>query len=59
MKMGKEDEMIFEHISRQPTRRIFKIDVGNLPPGKAEDYIKEMIEKYRDKPVNDSEKKDI
>ena len=59
MKMGNEDELVIDRISRQPTRNVFYIDVENLPTGKAEECVKEMIKKYRNKPVNDSEKKDV
>jgi hypothetical protein len=53
-KMNKEAELKGETIlwghteeERKGTRRIFKIDVGNLPKEKAEDYIKKLKEKYR------------
>ena len=54
-KMGDEAEAKGEMIlwgervdpNHKPDRRIFKIDVGNLPIGKAEEYIKSIKEKYR------------
>ncbi len=54
-KMNKEAELRGEEIfwGEDPKiykdRRVFTIDVGNLPKGKAEDYIKKIIEKYKDK----------
>ena len=41
-------------MSRAPERRIFYIDVGNLPRGKAEEYMKNIMTKYRNKLVYDA-----
>ena len=43
------------HNSRAPERRIFYIDVGNLPKGKAEQYLRDIMVKYRNKMVYDAE----
>jgi hypothetical protein len=48
-----EDSMVIYRISRAPERRIFYIDVGNLPKAKAEQYIRDIMNKYRNKLVYD------
>ena len=48
-----EDSMVIYRISRAPERRIFYIDVGNLPKGKAEEYLNNTMNKYRNKIVYD------
>jgi len=45
---------IIVHNSRAPERRIFYIDVGNLPKVKAEQYLKEVMSRYRNKLVYDA-----
>lgn len=49
-----EDATVVYFIVRAPERRIFYIDVGNLPKLKAESYVKELIDKYRNKIVYDA-----
>jgi hypothetical protein len=49
-----EDSMVIYRMSRAPERRIFYIDVGNLPKGKAEQYLNNTMNKYRNKIVYDS-----
>jgi hypothetical protein len=49
-----EDATIIYRISRAPERRIFYIDVGNLPRAKAEQYMQDMITKHKNKLVYDS-----
>ena len=49
-----EDAVVIYRIARAPERRIFYIDVGNLPKPKAEAYMKEIMAKYRNKVVYDS-----
>lgn len=49
-----EDAVLIYRLSRAPERRIFYIDVGNLPKNKAEEYIKSLMSKYRNKLVYDS-----
>ncbi len=49
-----EDSLVIYRISRAPERRIFYIDVGNLPKMKAEQYLKEVMARYRNKLVYDS-----
>lgn len=49
-----EDASIIYKISRAPQRRIFYIDVGNLPKIKAEQYLRDMMTKYRNKLVYNS-----
>ncbi len=44
-----EDAVVIYRLSRAPERRIFYIDVGNLPRGKAEQYLKDIMIKYRNK----------
>jgi hypothetical protein len=48
-----EDSLVIYRISRAPERRIFYIDVGNLPKGKAEEYLNNTMNKYRNKIVYD------
>ena len=49
-----EDAIVIYRISRAPERRIFYIDVGNLPKGKAEQYLRDVMLKYRNKLVYDA-----
>ena len=44
-----EDSLVIYRLSRPPERRIFYIDVGNLPKIKAEQYLKEVMNRYRNK----------
>jgi len=46
-----EDSVVIWHITRSPEKRVFYIDTGNLPKSKAEEYIKRLIAKYRQKKV--------
>jgi len=54
-----EDALVIYRLSRAPERRIFYIDVGNLPKGKAEEYVQSVMAKYRNKLVYDSSTGDI
>ena len=49
-----EDATVIYRIARAPERRIFKIDVGNLPKVKAEQYLRDVMAKYRNKLVYDA-----
>ena len=49
-----EDAIVIYRLSRAPERRIFYIDVGNLPKGKAEQYMKSIMVQYRNKLVYDA-----
>ena len=49
-----EDALVIYRISRAPERRIFYIDVGNLPKIKAEQYLKDVMSRYRNKLVYDA-----
>ena len=49
-----EDAIVIYRISRAPERRVFYIDVGNLPRGKAEQYLRDIMIKYRNKLVYDA-----
>lgn len=46
-----EDSLVIYRLARAPERRIFYIDVGNLPKGKAEEYLRNIMTKYRNKLV--------
>ena len=48
------DSLVIYRISRAPERRIFYIDVGNLPKIKAEQYMRDIMARYRNKVVYDS-----
>jgi len=54
-----EDSLVMYRYSRAPERRIFYIDVGNLPKGKAEEYVQGIMNKYRNKLVYDAQTGDI
>ena len=49
-----EDATVIYRLSRAPERRVFYIDVGNLPKQKAEQYLKDIMSKYRNKMVYDA-----
>tara|TARA_Y100000389_G_scaffold202359_1_gene247398 strand:+ start:480 stop:2018 length:1539 start_codon:yes stop_codon:yes gene_type:complete len=49
-----EDAVVIYRIARAPERRIFKIDVGNLPKLKAEQYLRDVMARYRNKLVYDA-----
>ena len=50
-----EDSLVIYRLARAPERRIFYIDVGNLPRGKAETYMKDIMSRYRNKLVYDAD----
>tara|TARA_Y100000592_G_C5465288_1_gene316320 strand:- start:551 stop:2074 length:1524 start_codon:yes stop_codon:yes gene_type:complete len=54
-----EDALVIYRISRAPERRIFYIDVGNLPKIKAEAYLKDVMNRYRNKLVYDAKTGEI
>jgi hypothetical protein len=49
-----EDAVVIYRIARAPERRIFYIDVGNLPKVKAEQYLRDTMARYRNKLVYDA-----
>ncbi len=49
-----EDAIVIYRVSRAPERRVFYIDVGNLPKGKAEQYLRDVMVKYKNKVVYDA-----
>lgn len=49
-----EDAVVIYRLSRAPERRVFYIDVGSLPKQKAEQYLKEIMNRYRNKLVYDA-----
>jgi len=54
-----EDSLVVYRVSRAPERRIFYIDVGNLPKGKAEEYVQQVVSRYRNKLVYDASSGEI
>ena len=54
-----EDSLVIYRLARAPERRIFYIDVGNLPRGKAEQYMKDIMSRYRNKLVYDAKTGEI
>ena len=54
-----EDAAVIYRIARAPERRIFKIDVGNLQKQKAEQYLRDVMAKYRNKLVYDAQTGEI
>ena len=49
-----EDSLVIYRLARAPERRIFYVDIGNLPRGKADQYMKDIMTKYRNKLVYDA-----
>jgi len=54
-----EDALVIYRLARAPERRIFYIDVGNMPRGKSEQYMKDIMAKYRNKLVYDAKTGEI
>ena len=54
-----EDAVVIYRISRAPERRLFYIDVGNLPKAKAEEYLKDQMTRFRNKLVYDADTGEI
>ena len=54
-----EDSLVIYRISRAPERRIFYIDVGNLPKQKAEQYLRDVMMRYRNKQVYNADTGEI
>ena len=54
-----EDALVIYRISRAPERRIFYIDVGNLPKAKAEQYLSDVMNRYRNKLVYNAQTGEI
>ncbi len=48
-----EDAMLIHRIMRAPEKRIFKVDIGNLPPNEVDTYMKRIIDKMKKAPVID------
>lgn len=54
MLRAEEDAVVIYRLTRAPERRVFYIDVGNLPKMKAEQYLRDMMTKHKNKLVYDS-----
>jgi len=54
-----EDSTVIYFIARAPERRVFYVDVGNLPKLKAEQYLKDIMNRYRNKMVYDAKTGDV
>jgi len=54
-----EDSLVIYRMARAPERRIFYIDVGNMPRGKAEEYLRNVMSRYRNKIVYDATTGDL
>ena len=54
-----EDALVIYRLARAPERRMFYIDVGNMPRGKAEQYMKDIMARYRNKLVYDAKTGEI
>lgn len=54
-----EDSVVIYRVTRAPERRIFYVDVGNLPKGKAEQYLKDTMNRFKNKIVYDVNKGSI
>jgi hypothetical protein len=49
-----EDSLIIYRVSRAPERRVIYVDVGNLPKNKAEQYVRDLMNRFKNKLVYDS-----
>ena len=49
-----EDAMLIHRIMRAPEKRIFKFDIGNIPPNEVENYMQQVINKMKKTPVVDN-----
>lgn len=54
-----EDSLVIYRISRAPERRVFYIDVGTLPPAKAEQYLRDMMTRFKNRLVYDAQTGEI
>ena len=54
-----EDSLVIYRLARAPERRIFYIDVGNMPRNKSEPYMKDIMTRYRNKLVYDASTGDL
>ena len=54
-----EDSVVIYRISRAPERRVFYIDVANLPRTKAKQYLQDVMRRFRNKLVYDSDTGDV
>lgn len=54
-----EDSLVIYRLVRAPERRVFKIDVGSLPKGRAEQYMKELMRRYRQRKYFDPSTGDV
>lgn len=54
-----EDAIVVYRIARAPERRVFYVDVGNLKTGKAEEYLRGIMNKFKNKMVYDSENGEV
>ena len=50
-----EDAMLIHRIMRAPEKRVFKVDIGNLPPSEVDNYMKRIIDKMKKAPVVDEQ----
>ncbi len=50
-----EDAMLIHRIMRAPEKRVFKVDIGNLPPNEVDNYMKRIIDKMKKAPVVDEQ----
>jgi hypothetical protein len=48
-----EDAMLIHRIMRAPEKRVFKVDIGNIPPGEVDQYIQSMMNKMKKVPIVD------
>ena len=50
-----EDAMLIHRIMRAPEKRIFKVDIGNIPPNEVENFMNKIINKMKKIPVIDQD----
>lgn len=50
-----EDAVVIQRLTKAPERRVFYVDVGNLPKGKAEQYVQDMMTKFKNKLTYDAQ----
>ena len=50
-----EDAMLIHRIMRAPEKRVFKFDIGNIPPAEVENYMQQVVNKMKKTPVIDNQ----
>ena len=54
-----EDAMLIHRIMKAPSKRVFKIDIGNIPPNEVDNYMQRIINKMKKTPIIDEARVNI